>query len=84
MARRKRVRMTRHATHRLEVRGGKNPGKINSQVARRLQAMLRAGVEPDPGLGVKVPVGDGLVAVCVPSAFGGWDVVTVIREEAAG
>lgn len=85
MARRvRRVRMTRHAVYRVEVRSDKNPVKLRHEVARRLQGMLRIGVEPDPGLGVKVPLEDGLVAVCVPSVFGGWDVVTVIKEEAVG
>lgn len=82
----RRVRMTRHARYRLEVRSvrEKRPREFCNQVSRRLQSMLRAGVEPDPALRVKVPVEEGLVAICVPSAFGGWDVVTVIREEAVG
>ena len=47
--------------------------------------MLKAGVRPDPALGVRVPVGHGLVAICVPSLIGGWDIVTVRpdREEGA-
>lgn len=77
----RRVRMTRHAADRVEIRGGKNPKKLGNKVARRLQGMLRVGVRPNERLGVKVPVEDGLVAVCVPSLFGGWDVVTVLKEE---
>ena len=76
----RRVRMTRHAISRAETRGRKKPMKVGNQIARRLQGMLQSGVEPDRSLAVKVPADDGLVAICVPSQFGGWDVVTVIRE----
>jgi hypothetical protein len=81
-----RVRMTCHGARRGELRAGIKPKKLRPLIERRLQGMLRAGVRPDPALGVRVPVGDGLVAICVPSLFGGWDIVTVRpdREEEAG
>ena len=73
----KKVRMTYHALDRLDSRSGRSPRKMRSKIARRLLAMLRAGVIPDKHLGVKVPADDGLVAICTPDWAGGWDIVTV-------
>lgn len=80
----KRVRLTKHASTRAEIRSRENPKKLGNKVARRLHGMLKAGVKPDGRLGVKVSLEDNLVAICVPSLMGGWDIVTVIREEEAG
>lgn len=77
----RKVRMTRHAASRVEVRARKDPDKIRGRIARKLLGMLRVGVKPDEYLGVKVPLEEGLIAICVPSQFGGWDVVTVLKEE---
>lgn len=75
------VRMTRHAKVRIKERAGKEPEEVERRVARKLRGLLRCGIRPDDGLRVKIRVADGLVAVCVPSQFGGWSIVTVFRRE---
>lgn len=81
----KKIYMTLHALDRLDSRSGRSPRKMRSKIAKRLLAMLRAGVQSDENLGVKVPLEDGLVAICTPDWAGGWAILTVRpdRESAA-
>ena len=84
MARPKKIiNMTDHAAMRTITRSGRSISKVKGKIARRLQGMLRRGVHPDEYLGVKVPIDNELVAICVPSSQGGWDIVTV-RPDAEG
>lgn len=81
-ARRKicRVLLTEHACQRWKERGGQ--GELTAgEVRRRLLGLLPAGAEVR-NMAVEVPLGGGLVAVCVPELGGYWSVVTVERAEA--
>ena len=73
-----RARFTNHAAFRLEERGeAELDGKIKHRIRNKLFDELRMGMPTIPGGAVEVEI-DGLKARAVPSAFGGWDVVTVV------
>jgi hypothetical protein len=75
-----RVLLTGHALQRFKERGGQ--GELTAgEVRRRLLGLLPAGAEVR-NEAIQVPLGQGLVAVCVPELGGFWSVVTVERAEA--
>lgn len=75
-----RVLLTEHALQRYKERGGQ--GELTAgEVRRRLLGLLPAGAEVR-NMAVEVPLGQGLVAVCVPELGGYWSVATVKKAEA--
>ena len=75
-----RVLITDHACQRFKERGGQ--GELTAgEVRRRLLGLLPAGAEVR-NMAVEVPLGQGLVAVCVPELGGYWSVATVKKAEA--
>lgn len=75
-----RVFLTEHARQRYQERGGGQGELTAGEVRRRLLGMLPAGAEVR-NMAVEVPLGNGLVAVCVPELGGYWSVVTVEKAE---
>jgi hypothetical protein len=64
----------------LEERGdARLDGKTKNQIRNKLFDELRVGIPTIPGGAVEVEV-NGVKARAVPSVYGGWDVVTVVRE----
>jgi hypothetical protein len=73
------VVITDHARQRWRERGGR--GELTAgEVRRHLLGMLPAGAEVR-NMAIEVPLGGGLVAVCVPELEGYWLVATVKRME---
>ncbi len=73
------VILTAHAAQRYRERGGQ--GELTAgEVRRMLLGMLPAGAEVQ-NAAIEVPLGGGLVAVCVPELGGFWSVVTVEKAE---
>lgn len=74
------VILSDHAKKRLVERAGTDKG-ARTEIARRLIATLRLGVEPGPDLGVTVYLSDGYKAICYPTWEGNWVVATVLEPE---
>jgi hypothetical protein len=75
-----RARFTNHAAVRLEERGdARLNGKTKHLIRSKLFEDLKVGMPTIPGGAVEVEV-NGVKARAVPSVYGGWDVVTVVRE----
>lgn len=76
-----RVRLSNHAKERFRERFGiTSKNRIEQErreIERRLHAVLKLGVEPDEGLGVRIYIPDRYVAQCYPDFMGGWTVATV-------
>ena len=71
------ARTTKHFELRVEERlGGTVTKEMRRQINQGLDALLAKGVCPGPNLDVHVGIPGGYVAVCVPSATGGWVAVT--------
>lgn len=71
------VRLTKHALKRIEERGLGKPCEIQREVRKRLPGVLKNGVKIKGKLSVKIHVGGGVYAICVPE-LNGWAIVTVI------
>jgi len=74
------VILSDHAKKRLVERAGTDKG-ARTEIARRLIATLRLGVEPGPDLGVTVYLPDKYKAICYPTWEGTWLVATVLEPE---
>lgn len=74
------VRLTRHAIRRWQMRVDEelNPNALQDRVRRRLTAQLRRGAQMNGAGALEIEVIPGVRAVCVPSAQGGWTVVTIV------
>ena len=75
-----RLRVSEHAVVRISERLGLSRN-MHHEIQGRLNTVLRLGAVPGPDLGISVLLGDGCEAICCPSEWGGWVVVTVLDRK---
>lgn len=75
------VRLTRHAIRRwrLRVDADANPNAVQALIKHRLATELRRGARVNGRGAIELEVRPGVWAVCMPSPWGGWDVVTICK-----